>query len=395
MTSVSAFTEHPVLTCIRLVPSVFSGIEKVVAFYYDSRSGLIENACLLSSNNYEEVEFPDFKDARSLVMQMRDSAKVTNWYASGELDFDVKEQGASQLSIYDEKNKNILRLCFPSLEDGKHDIIFIYFSSLLNILPMAKGKKKLEATDKSIIQHMCEKMFGAILQKEYSNRLHFDTMSRTARHIVSEAGDAKRKLHQSREKYGNSILNLCEMHLRKAEEKYNKQFRFEFEQDAIQSIKSYNGKLDDLERTIYEAADYLASIYANTHSQVIRIGEFALQFEQVNEKKAAELSHTGFTKEDSGLFASEIFTLNRYEEATSLVLKAGKKVTLKTVGAYCKPVITGAAVSDGIKSNIVNFKKLFAKYPYNWPLIKEHLTPLNNKLTVVPMSSEHKKQSHA
>lgn len=381
MSDYFSYLQHPMMSCLRLIPNIFSGIDKVLTFYYDLESGNVVSHFISREDNYVQVMPLDLAEIKKITDDLRKISKNPTWYAHDELEFEVRTEKGKQISLMQEDKRKILKLCFENKEDKKSDLLYIYFNSLQNILPVLSDKKKLVTSDKSIIQHLIYKMLTAFLDNENKNKLTFEKISQSAQNIIKETDNLKKKLNNSNERYGNSLINLCKMYLKKIEDQDKSRRKFEFGEDCIAKIKEYKGRLEDLEMIVNNAALYVSNIYYNTKDEIIMIHDYNIHFEKVQEKLTEELQKTGFDEYDTKKYYKQITLLNKYEEAAKLLLSEGRKITITSVGEKCKPYnVTGAAVSDSISKNIDEFNILFSKYADYWPQVKKHLKPLSNKI---------------
>jgi len=369
------------ISCLRIIPSILQEIDKVLVFYYNSSSSSIEGKYVSKDDDYGHIYDLNISESKSIITGLRQNSKNAGWYSQNEIEFGVIAEKGKQLLITEEDNKKILKLCFESDEDKKSDLVFVYFNSLLNILPFSNNKSLLESSDKSIIQHLLQRMIKAYLKNEKNNRHTFDSISQSAQNIIKDNENLKKKLFASNEKYGASLLNLCSMYLRKIELRENNSLRFEFDEDCIHKIKSYKGRLEDLETVINDATVYASNIYYKSVEETVIIHDAYLHFDKIPERQSEALQETGFDEQDARKFFKAISLLNRYEESAKRLIEEGRKITINSIGDYCKPVkVTGAAVSDSITKYMDDFNKLFEKYPEKWPIIKKQLKPISTKI---------------
>jgi len=356
-------------------------IDKVLTFYYNHEIESIKGKYVSKDDNYTYIHELDISEIKTRINGLRQSGQHASWYAHDEVDFEIHVDKGRQLKLKEEDNKKILKLCFDNEFDNNKDLVYIYFSSLLNILPISNEKKKLNTSDKSIIQHLLQRMIQAFLKNEKENKITFENISLSTQNIINESENLKKKLINSKEKYGNSLVNQCNIYLRNIEAADNNLMKFEFTEGSINKIKSFNGKLVDLEKTIYEAARSAANIFYNSENNKVIIHDSFLYFDKISEKHSVELQETGFDEYDSRKFYKAISLLNKYENAVKCIIRDGNKVTITHVGENCEPApITGAAVSDSINKHINDFNKLFEKYPDKWLIVKKYLKPIATKI---------------
>jgi len=371
-----SYLQHPLLSSLRLISHIFSGIEMAMVFYYNHENTGVEGHFMTDADNYERIEIMDISEIRHKVLKMRSESKAANWYSPDELEITVNQAKTKQLKIDAEDTRTVLKLSFENKYDKKADLIFIYFKNLLNILPLASEAKPLITKEKSIVQHLLENMLKAFINNELNNLMCFESISQNTRSIISETNEIIKAHEETKENYGNSLLKLCENHLTNAEIKLKKRFTFEFDYDCIQKIKNYKGRIEELESIINDAVTTLANIYYNSSAQHIKIRDYNIHFDKFPNKKVEELKDTGFAEDDASYYYKEISFLNRYEEATKRLISDQKKPTINILGSYCYPKVTGAAISDSLNKYKSSIRVLLKQYPNNWGFLKEHIKPI-------------------
>ncbi len=383
------------LSCLRHIPEIFQDIEKVLIFYFDKEKSQVESRYLSKDDNYSNYLELDFSEAKSYINNMRQTTEPAGWFAQDELIFELKKEEKfenkkgkqRQLKLLSEDKKTILRLTYENESDKKSDLLFIYFNSLLNILPVSSSKKSITPDDKSIIQSIVYKTLKVYIKNAKENKIFFENVSKSTQSILNEKEKYKKRVELVNEKYGQMLLNQCNTYLRKIENTNIDMPRFEFSDESKAKIKSYNGRLEELERIIANAAWSSANFFFNKEENKILIHDSMLIFDKSTEKISEELKETGFDEVDSKKYYNIISMLNKYEAAALSALKLGeKKIKLQIIGDNCKPHhCSGAAVSDFINKYIDDISILYEKYPNNWPTIKKHLKSIYTKIVIPSM----------
>ena len=382
MPEIFSFLQHPMILCLRHIPSILKNIDMVQVFYYNTDKHALEGKYVEIDDGYQQIIDIDFLPFISKINEYRDG-KQASWHAQEELGFKNQNEKGRQLAIQHEDKIKILKLCYENETDNKRDIIFIYFNSLSNVFPnqISNDKKKLSTSDKSIIQNILQSSLTKFLDNEKKNKEIYDVVNQNDANINNENEKHKKEIIMIENRYGDFLISFCMKYLKELEALDKNFSQYIFNEDCFEKIKTYNGKFEDLKKIITNAIIHAANKTPNSENRELIIYARSLNFDIIPDKISAELKEKGFDEYDGNQYYKAISLLNKYESAVLLLIEDGKKVTITSVGENCKPFkVTGAAVSDAIKTYIEDFKKLFEKYPDKWQNIKKLLKPIATRI---------------
>jgi hypothetical protein len=89
-----------------------------------------------SDTSHEEILSPD-EDAINKAAKLRTNPKQYEWLLESEVPFAEQKENIRELKLFDELQRSVLCLSFPSEHDGKSDLIYIFLKKTRVILLLA------------------------------------------------------------------------------------------------------------------------------------------------------------------------------------------------------------------------------------------------------------------
>ena len=124
MSEIFSYLQHPMLSCLKIVPSILQDIDKVLTFYYNHEIESIKGKYVSKDDNYTYIHELDISEIKTRINGLRQSGQHASWYAHDEVDFEIHVDKGRQLKLKEEDNKKILKLCFDNEFDNMKRLMY-------------------------------------------------------------------------------------------------------------------------------------------------------------------------------------------------------------------------------------------------------------------------------
>jgi hypothetical protein len=349
------FLKHPFYFILKNSGQMVAGLEKCVGVFYNNSSKAVE---VLSFNNSLEalnVVDPEFID------KLRISKKKINWIKKDQVPFEIGIPSSEQLSFTDEEDSNVLELHFLNPNDGKYDVLYLYFKSNVGNFKLSSANDALALDAKEIIQSLLyNEMLVHINTITDNQKIHKnieETLS--SNHFQAKISLLEQdSFNQAKDNYSYILDRLTE----------GESLEFGLSNDAVRRLSSLKLALGEVEQVLLASLEVIvnkhnpSSFYElSTHDLIINKGT----------------TQPKVTVMQESLNATQTY-LDRYEKAAKILLSKNEKITGLKIGEHCYPKVSPAAISDILKKHQSKIVLLMSKHPDKWSIIKNKFKPVAN-----------------
>ncbi len=391
MLSLLSFLNKPLLSFCEKLTDYVPGIEKAVCLSFNPQTKIFEAHLLPYAlglkSSYTQEAIEKIKDELRTSFEKKRASEITEgWYTESQLFSEQPFKGDAQLLLCDDEATekplaNVLLLSLKNAYDKKNDFIILFFKSYKKHIVIDSNNYLMNDTEKLLVKKFIKTSVKITNDIEFKNREAFKDIQAAFKNVMAESEQWKRRLEHTRSKLGKSYIELAKSYIKKLAYESREDFEFIFEDAAIQKISEFKGSHEALEHALRRTFNVMRQIYdKQSENAPMTIPGSLINFEYVSEQHKEDLKQTGIREIDYDVYHKTFQMLDKYEEAVKKLVEKGKKITITHIGNQCKRKITAAAVSDSITKHAGRIKALFRKYPERWPLIKEKLGPVKNKI---------------
>lgn len=373
--------KHPLLSFSEKIMALVPALSHICVVYYNHRTAQTEASTLPHEFEASEEEGASYAQIASYFTKRREKNIKSNWYALEELTNEKFLQKNQQLTICEETSEShrILVYSYKNPYDNKYDFLFLFFNCE-NDKASSGANMTADIAQKEVIRELMSDAIKIVYSIEDENRKAFEDIQLAFRDLMNESEQLKRRLNSAREKLGKTYIELAKSYMSQLSYKNKETLDFVFEPEALQKISEYRGSHQMLEKVLRRTFNVVRQIYDTGKGQTLTVPASLLNFDIITESQKEELKQTGIRDIDYDIYNKTFVMLDKYEEAAKKLVKQSKKITITNLGKACKKEVTAAAVSDSITKHATRIKALFGKYPERWPVIKEKLGPIRNKI---------------
>jgi len=354
------------------------GIRKIMYVYFSEKNSGLVFAVINnpSDTSHEEILSPD-EDAINKAAKLRTNPKQYEWLLESEVPFAEQKENIRELKLFDELQRSVLCLSFPSEHDGKSDLIYIFLKENQSNFIVSDTSVSLGQENKSLVAVLTHNHIQTMLSLRCQERISFLNFNER---ILKQFNYLKES-NKENEKYKEATASLYLNYARKILDELSVEsgmYIYTLTEDAIQKISKYGGEIHDLNEIILNAASLLTEMHTGRQEKNIVIDACYLNLKDIKKtilplKEGESLSR---------MYHKAIAFLDRLEEAALITRQKQLELTGKNVGSSFKKPITAAAISYSIKLYDDRIVKLMLEtFPERWPVIREHFKPIKNLLT--------------
>jgi hypothetical protein len=376
-----SFIGNPLVKALKLSASFLPGIEKVVAIYHCTETSQIKAKSFTNKISEEPaIEDLTINDFDVPVDKMRKAITYFDWFRKDEIPFEVQpKRKHSQMDVFHELENVILALGFPNESDQKNDVILVYFNQDMSNFGVSDSSKLLTPDHKKIIGVLLYNSYKTLIEHTKADALALQSYNDNTKSLIKKLSRTKEELDKSKFNYGQSLADLCRLHLKELSESHPA-FTFILTDDALSKIKTYQGDITELKGIIQKAAEYVSNLYFDTAESDIYITEDYLNFDIHMPHKISKPQEVQLYDR----YSKTIMLLDKLESAAREVLAKNLDLTSANVGNACSTPITAPAISDAMKKHRNKIIHLLNKYPDRWNLIRKEFRPVRNILSSRP-----------
>ncbi|MEI7597463.1 MAG: hypothetical protein WCK02_17075 [Bacteroidota bacterium] len=358
--------------------AILPGIYKALTIYFAPSESSIKSFSLINNQEFDEMNTADFAGT---IEHFRKKRLTFSWQKPDEIPFEQKKPQNNQLDVFDELEASVLTIYIPNKYDHKNDLIILFMKPQLSSLGIMKDNLQLSTEHKSIIGTITRNWILKTLETIENDKSAYQSISDNTRYIIEKQNILKRDYEQTKEKYGESLINFAKYYLDEICKKNNLGEIF-FTEQALRLIKFYSGEINRLKEIMEQAVFYVYNLYSDTENYQIEIDEVHLRFDKSSPKKS----------EIKTIIAPQYFKsiqlLDKLNEALKEVVERNENITGLNVGNACKPPISAPAITDSIKKHKAKLIYLLEKYPDKWIKLRLEFKPIIN---ILPLNTSEKK----
>lgn len=362
-----SFIEHPFLSLHEYVSAVLPGIEKIVSIYYNEETKVLESQLSERKKKKYIASAFDISKIKEGLNKLRINKNPYGWYSIDDVPLEINDN--NQNTILNELKNIVLLIKVPNGEDGKNDLVFLYFNENHSNFGMSKSDTPLTTENKTIIAHVLTNSIRIYISEKYANREALKKNNSRANQIFGELGSLKAELNNLHEDYGLSMVKLCRQYLHDFGNQHQKTYHLS--DGAIEKIKQYKGDLRNLEFFIRETVIFLNNLHFNKIEIIIL--EWYLNFDKAPQSEGTEEEIVAESR-----YVKTIDLLDRLEKAARKVKLNHLKLTSVNIGKALDKPISAPAISDALSNHKGKIKTLLNSQPEKWLTIRNEFRPLRN-----------------
>jgi len=351
------------------------GLKKSLGFYYDPFEKRVMAAISTSkSSGIQELDLEDDFDLRQ-IMQLRNENQPPAWLSEAELPFGLKVKHSIQSQVFDELKNTVLLLRIPNKDDGKMDLIYLFFNPDASNFGLRKAEDVLNTEHKSIIGQLIYNSFkqlillrSNLMNKQQQLKEHYAL-------IQQKFEDIKQDKKKEKQDYHKQVLNYCEYLIGKQSQKLG--VHIELSRDLMELLGEYRGPIQHIESMLIAAINRANDTNTNILSPVLTLEEW--HFDNLDQDIYEAVSNPEELNLESR-YLSTFKILDRYEASARKLVSNREKLTGANVGKALPTPISAAAITDSIKKHQSKIKTLCKQYPNRWKIIRNEFRPLMNVL---------------
>ncbi|MDK2910691.1 MAG: hypothetical protein PWR20_2259 [Bacteroidales bacterium] len=369
------FYEHPMLRMLHFASEAFSGLERLLTVFYNRDLNKLQAYSLMvSAEEKTKAEPLDIHEFYGYFFSRRREMKPYEWLVNEDLPFETRRSNYVPV-IFDEFQRNILVLRLSNPDDSNRDLLYLFFDPRKIIKGINAGLQEFDTARKDLLAEMAYRVSLALLQSFQNDSQHFQRFVANTRFLAQKIQQERSRLESMQKNIGQSLINLALDII--GEYALQKGIKIHLSSEAELLIRNYSGDITLLRKAIVEACIFAHTLNEGP-SKELTIYDWHLRFDghEIKGKaqgKADERKHDGKIQRTLAL-------LNRLEQATRQVIEKNLPVTGKNLGLFCDKPISAPAISDAIKKHHDRIQELLRQFPENWPLLREHFTPVNQIL---------------
>lgn len=372
MPGIFSFIKHPMLYLLESASGLISGVDKIVAVYFDHQSQKTEAKGIV--NPYQNNQIIDYRiTSSSLAEKLRSDKVKYRWLSPDDLPFETKKVGKSQFDIFDEFERVVLCTGFENPADHKTDLLFIYLNKNLGNFGVAHSDRPLSTNEKSIIGNMTYQALLMLLQKNQNDSETLKFINQKISNFQLENEKLKRELRKVNANYQKSLIEHCHEHLVKLSEKF--QVQFGFDEEALDKLRGYQGNIEAIKKQITEAAIMAINLSFGSSPSQITLKAWDISFPEdylsTDDDKASPVPER---------YQKTFYLLDKLEHAAQKVVQNQLRLTSENVGNACPTAISAPAITDALRNHQKKVVSLMQQYPENWATIRNEFRPVKNIL---------------
>lgn len=368
-----SFNEPSVPFILKLLPSVLPGIEKII---------FITHSPLTSSLTSHIVRIPgegmieEFRisDNVAVMNRFRLETSPYTWLQKSDVPFEISSKEKVQLNIFNEFENNILLIRILNDDDHLNDLLFIYFNSGLGSFGNLNPSKFFSTDNKAIIANLVRNFILTTISNIKEDRQLFSLLGSAHQSVIIQKEEIQEALDQSRKKYQDAVLEICESYLTDLSQQYGKVYSFS--ETAVNKLLTYQGPFVRL-RKIIEASVRQAEIFATEDVKQIIIEDHHLSLTEPQ----AEVTATKIPSVPAR-YSKTLTLLDKLETAAVSIKSKNMLLTSANVGNEFSTPVTPPAITDALRKHRQKILHLFGEYPERWEIIRSEFRPIQNILQV-------------
>lgn len=347
------FLTSPYYFVLENSKQMVSGLEKCIGVFYNETSKKTE---VFSFEN--ELTQLHIEDA-GFIENLRKSKKIPNWIPTKQVQFEIANQKAVQLSFADEEKSSVLELSFLNNVDGNYDVLYFYFKNNIANFKLTNSDEAMAVKVKEVVQILLYNQVQLILQSNKNDGAIHQKIANTYNysHLQGEINQLKKeRLEQAKSIYTYLLHQLTE----------KEEIELVLSNDAVAKLNDLRLSLTKVEEILTNSLEIILNKYAPTNFYEISVNDLVLN---------TITNQSSITIKQEHLNKTLLF-LDKYEAAAKILLSKDERITGLNIGEQCSPKVSPAAISDVLKKHQKKMSFLFQQYPDRWALIRTKFKPI-------------------
>jgi hypothetical protein len=372
-----SFLQSEYAQLVSLLPSLVKGLQKATCIYESDGKWFQQS---MIKEELQELQPIDDNLFLERILSFSTTKKQFIWLAEDDLPFEHRSSSVLQLQLTQETERSVLVFYLEKANTYQKDLLFLYFNPDANYFGLRK-KSNLSTQEKTILGHV---LWNALIAFKEQNRTDFELFREIVdfkKRSESDIQGVRSQLEKERNARGESLVEYANIVLESWANKLG--INITLTTRAYDKIKQQAKSFKQLEMAL-EKSIRIAINLVLSEAESILLDDFEISLEErilTTDKKEV--------KPLLGRLESTQNLLDKYENSAQLAKEAGERVLGKTVGQFCQPPISNAAITDAVKNHRDRIIRLLESYPDRWPIIRTEFKTITN--LQLPLKSIEKK----
>jgi hypothetical protein len=353
---------------LELLPELVKGLQKASCIYEKD-----ETTFRLTINNgvMQEVEVLEGQDLLDRLLSFSTTKKQFIWLSEEDLPFDKKSSSVLQLQLSQETERSVLVFYIEKPDTHRKDLVLLYFNEDSNYFGLRK-KASLSTQEKSILAQILWNTINTLKKQHSKDYQLYREILDHKKGGESEAKAIRSQLEKEQSARGESLTEYTDIVLDKWRTDLSIDIRLTSR--AYKKIQKEAKSFKQLELSLQKSI----RVATNTNfsdAKILLLDDFEITLSEV-----ALSADKQIDKPLLGRLEATKNLLDKYEISARKVTESGNRVLGKTVGQYCQPPISNAAITDAVKNHKERIIRLLETYPDYWPIIRHDFKTITNLL---------------
>jgi hypothetical protein len=378
-----SFTEPIVIQLLRMSHKLIPGLIRVIGIRWDAAEGTLRAHCIdypREGASCEPMEIPSA--ATTALQQLRAGVTTYNWYHPRELPFETEVFQEKQLDVFQEMERNILMIPLQNEDDGKSDLILLYFAENFSTFRLSNANKSLFPEHRIIIGTMVFNSIRTIWDINRNDREVLRQINNSTRSIIDRYRESQEELKRLTQGVQRNILDISKHLLEEIAP--GDAAHFVLTPQAVEKLKKFKGDIPELKAILKNAVTFASALDFGSDKEEIFLEEYHIDLDL--QRKSGHDNAPALMP--SARYAKTVALLDKLEEAAARVLKQQLPLTGANVGNACSKAISAPAVTDALKKHKSKIITLLKEYPDRWNLLRSEFRPLINIISIKKPADE-------
>ncbi|MCB9246415.1 MAG: hypothetical protein H6606_08285 [Flavobacteriales bacterium] len=311
--------------------------------------------------------------SRKLLAPIADSKRKMDWITEEEHPFRHAQSAVVQLDITRELERTFLTINLSLGRSFGKGLLLIQVDPNISQFGITRQNRKLKPEDRTIIGSLILQFCESTIDQQERDRELFFPLTRMKNHLQTEMQVLQKELERKDRNLAKGLVEFADHLLHKLGEEFRVELKLT--RRAYDKIGSFDGKFAELERSLAQ------SVSIAVNSSLSRSNELILDESDLFLLRGEVLEVRESTAEQTpvvGRLSKTHQLLDKYEDAALQVQRNGENIIGRTLGKYCDPPISNAAITDSLNKHAERVLELMKKYPDKWPVIRNNFRSVIN-----------------
>lgn len=363
-----SFLQSEYAQLVRLLPVLVRGLQKATCIY-ELDGGWYQQS--IQDTQLEDADRIEDEELIDRILSFCTTKKQFIWLAEDDLPFETKASSVLQLQLTQETERSILVFYLEKPGTYQKDLLFLYLNPDANYFGLRK-KSNLSTQEKTVIAHVLWNALIAFKEQNSTDYQLFKEIVDFKKRSEADVRAVRSQLEKERNARGDSLIEYANIVLERHSKSLGLDIRLS--NRAFDKIKREAKSFKQLESALEKSIRIAINLVLD-NSKTILLDDFEIALDErvlITEKEEV--------KPSLGRLESTQNLLDKYEKSAKLAKESGDRVLGKTVGQYCNPSISNAAITDAVKNHKDRIRKLLETYPDRWPIIRTEFKTITNLL---------------